>query len=117
MKTRVPQKNIIAAQITAPTRFIANPGAAICLTDTSPVPKMMALGGVATGSIKAIEADKVAGIISITGLIPVVIAIPARIGSTISVVAVFEVSSVKKVITMQIMSMIKKGCRFAIPER
>lgn len=92
---------------TAPTRFITRPVVAIRLTEILPVPKIIALGGVATGSIKAIEADIVAGIISISGFIPVVIAIPARIGSTISVVAVLDVNSVRNVITRQIIRIIQ----------
>ena len=112
-----PQKYITNAQITAPTKLINKPVTAICLTDTSPVPKIIALGGVATGSIKAIEADIVAGIMSINGLIPVLMAIPAKIGRTISVVAVLEVSSVKNVITKQIIKTTKSGCKSAIPAR
>ena len=112
-----PQKYITNAQITAPTRLINRPVVAICLTETSPVPKIIALGGVATGSIKAIEADIVAGIMSINGLIPVLMAIPAKIGRTISVVAVLEVSSVKNVITKQIIKTTKSGCKSAIPAR
>ena len=59
------------------------------------VPKMMAFGGVATGNINAIEAASVAGIISNMGLIFIATASPASIGNIISVVATFDVSSVK----------------------
>ena len=44
-----------------------NPARAISEMVTQPLPKTIALGGVATGNINANEADKVAGIISING--------------------------------------------------
>ena len=64
---------------------------------TSPVPNTMALGGVATGSMKAHEADRVAGIISKRGFTRIAVDNEPRIGNIISVVAVFDVSSVRKV--------------------
>ena len=57
----------------------------------------MALGGVATGSIKAQDGESVAGIIRKSGLIFIATANDARMGRIICVVAVFEVNSVKKV--------------------
>ena len=73
------------------------------------VPKIMALGGVATGSMNAIEADMVAGIIRNNGFISMETASPARIGRIISVVAVFDVSSVRNVTSREIINMIMKG--------
>jgi hypothetical protein len=64
---------------------------------TSPLPNTMALSGVATGSMKAHEADNVAGIISSRGLTWIVAARDPRMGNITWAVAVFEVSSVKKV--------------------
>ena len=61
------------------------------------LPKTMAFGGVATGIMKAQEADIVAGIISTSGCTPVATATAARIGRIISVVAVLLVSSVRNV--------------------
>ena len=70
---------------------------------------MMAFGGVATGSIKAQEAESVAGIISSNGLTSMATAREPRIGRIISVVAVFDVSSVRKVIIRQIPAITKIG--------
>ena len=67
-----------------------------------PLPNTIALGGVATGIINAQDAEIVAGIISNRGLVSIAIATDANIGRTISVVAVFDVSSVKNVIPKQI---------------
>jgi len=63
---------------------------------------------VATGSIKAIEALIVAGNISKSGFISIETASPANMGRAISVVAVLEVSSVKKVMLKAIMAMISR---------
>ena len=48
-------------------RFNQNPNLAICGTVTFPLEKTMALGGVATGIMKAMEAAIVAGIITVYG--------------------------------------------------
>ena len=61
------------------------------------VAKTIALGGVATGNIKAKEQDIVAGTIRNNGWILIAIANAPKIGSKISTVVTFEVSSVKKV--------------------
>jgi hypothetical protein len=63
---------------------------------------MIALGGVATGSINASEAANVAGIINSRGLTWIVTARPARMGRIISVVAVLDVNSVSKDIMVTI---------------
>ena len=55
--------------ITAPIRFNRNPVFAISAMVTRRVPKMIAFGGVAAGSIKAMEADKVAGSINNKGCV------------------------------------------------
>jgi len=115
LKTKLPQRYIIAVITTAPTRFRNSPVLAICPTLIREVPNIMAFGGVATGSIKAIEADIVAGIISSSGLIFVVMAIPASIGRTISVVAVLDVSSVRNVIIRDMTSIITIGWSEATP--
>ena len=69
----------------------------------------MALGGVATGNIKAQDAEKVAGIINIRGFICMDKDTDAKIGRIIWVEAVFDVNSVKKVIVRQSRITIKKG--------
>ena len=71
-----------------------------------PLPNTIALGGVATGIINAQDADIVAGIISNKGLVSMAMATDANIGSIISVVAVFDVSSVKNVRPKQIITII-----------
>ena len=84
---------------------------AISGTRTRLLPKMMALGGVATGIMKAQDAEIVAGIISIKGCSPVATATAANMGRIISVVAVFDVTSVRKVIEKQIRATRRKGAR------
>jgi len=82
----------------APIIFKANPVRAISIIFIRFVPNIMAFGGVAIGSIKAIEADSVAGSMNRSGLICVLTESPANTGNNISVVATLEVSSVRKVI-------------------
>jgi len=72
-------------------------------------PKTIALGGVAAGNIKANEHDRVPGIISNSGLTLIAVAKAARRGKIISVVAVLEVNSVKKVTMTHIAITIKIG--------
>ncbi|KKQ38411.1 MAG: Pseudouridine synthase [Candidatus Moranbacteria bacterium GW2011_GWF2_37_7] len=78
-------------------KFKIKPVLAICLIVTFPELNTIALGGVATGSINANDADKVAGIINSNGLMFIATAIAASIGSKVCVVAVFDVNSVKNV--------------------
>ena len=73
------------------------PALAISETLIRPEPKIIAFGGVATGSINANDAEIVAGIIKYSGLTFIAVAIEAKIGSSVWVVAVFDVSSVKNV--------------------
>ena len=63
------------------------------------VPKTMAFGGVATGSMKAQEADSVAGSSTSIRSIRPLIAAAARMGSITCVMAVLLVISVRKVMT------------------
>ena len=92
-----------------PMIFRIRPVLAMSIILSRPVPKIMALGGVATGSIKAMDAARVAGIINSNGLSSILTERPARMGSIISVVAVFDVNSVKKVIMRAINAIIKMG--------
>ena len=92
-----------------PIIFNANPFFAISIIFNLFVPKTIAFGGVATGNIKAMDPDKVAGNINSRGFTSVFIARPASIGSIISVVAVLDVSSVRKVIKRAIKAMIIIG--------
>ena len=80
-----------------PRIFIKNPIKAISAILTRPLPNIIALGGVATGIIKAQDAERVAGIMRIRGLVFIAQATEARTGRIISVVAVFDVNSVKNV--------------------
>ena len=70
----------------------------------------MALGGVATGSIKAQLAARVAGIMTLKGSIPIPIAIAERIGTSEVVVAVLLVISVRKIISVTTSKVITTGC-------
>ena len=56
------------------------------------------LGGVATGSINANEADIITGIIMSIGCASTLVAMASKIGNIKTVDAVLEVNSVKKVI-------------------
>ena len=60
--------------------------------------------------MKAHEAAMVAGTMSNSGETPTAVLSEAIIGSTTCVVAVFDVSSVRKVINVQIASTINRGC-------
>lgn len=73
-------------------------------------PNTIALGGVATGSMNAIDALTVAGSISKSGLICILTERPANMGKINCVVAVFDVTSVRNVIPRQITSTIIKWC-------
>ncbi len=108
-KIYLPKNQIERVIRITPIRFKTNPFRAISITLNLPEPKTMALGGVATGSINSIEADRVAGSIKSKGLISMETDNPARIGSNISVVAVLDVNSVKNVIIKQIVAMMMIG--------
>ena len=70
-----------------PIKFNPTPTFAICGIVTQPEPNIIAFGGVATGSIKAQDADMVAGIISKNGCMPIASAVAAKIGIKIVEVA------------------------------
>ena len=80
-----------------PMRLRAIPAQTILRIGTCPLAKTIALGGVATGSINANDADSAAGIIIKSGGIPFALAILAMIGSRTLVVAMLDVNSVKNV--------------------
>ena len=82
---------------TAPVRLRANPARDIAGMVTHPLPNTIALGGVATGSINANDAESVAGNMSISGWKPATTAVAPITGKIIVDVAVLDVSSVKKV--------------------
>ena len=89
-----------------PMKFNPTPTFAICGMVTHPEPKIIALGGVATGSIKAHEADIVAGIINKNGCMPIASAVAARMGIKMVDVAVFDVTSVRNVNIKQVIIII-----------
>ncbi len=93
----------------APIIFRINPFLAICITVIRFDPKIIALGGVATGSIKAMEALIVAGIIKSKGFTSTLTESPASTGKSISVVAVLDVNSVKNVIPKAIIKIMIIG--------
>ena len=79
------------------------------LMDISSLLNIIALGGVATGSIKAQEHDNVPGIISNSGFNLTATAKVANIGRMIPVVAVLEVNSVRNVMMKQIAATMRMG--------
>ena len=105
----VPRIKNMAVMIRTPTMVIKTPTLAISAILIRPLPKTMALGGVATGIMKAQDAESVAGIISSSGLVFMAKATDANMGRIISVVAVLDVSSVKKVKPVQMMEVIRIG--------
>ena len=90
------------ATITAITKFNIKPTLTISPILILPDENTIALGGVATGSINAMDADMVAGIIKRSGLKPNARAVPFIIGRRTVVVAVFDANSVKKVYSKQV---------------
>ena len=116
LNTAVPRIKNIAVMMRTPMRLIKTPTLAISAILIRPLPKTMALGGVATGIIKAQDAESVAGIISNSGLAFMAKATDANMGRIISVVAVLDVSSVKKVKPVQMMEVIRIGDIPASPE-
>ena len=77
-------------------RLRSNPHLIISETLTRPEAKMMELGGVAAGSIKAQEAAKVVGIMRERGDIPISLEMEPTMGKKSSVVDVLLVNSVRK---------------------
>ena len=82
---------------TVPMRLRMSPSLAICWLSTCPLLKTIVFGAVATGSIKAQLALKVAGSINHSGSIFELSAVAAKIGMSMAVVAVLLVASVIKV--------------------
>ena len=101
---------MVIETITIPMRFKTKPVLAIWMTVILLLPKIVAFGGVATGSIKANDPAMVTGSINNSGLVSLLTASPSRIGNRVSTVAVLEVISVKKVIKKQIHKMGSNGC-------
>ena len=89
-----PKKYIAIRSVGILIKFKTTPTFAISLIFILWLPKITALGGVATGNMNANEAESVAGIIKKRGCTCIATAIEAVIGKTISAVAVFEVNSV-----------------------
>ena len=92
-----------------PIILIKKPTLTISIIRILPLPNIIAFGGVATGIMNAHDAESVAGIINNSGFVFMTTATDERIGRIISVVAVLEVSSVKKVIAVQVRVTIMKG--------
>lgn len=101
--------------ITILIRLIKTPAFAISDILILPLPSTIALGGVAVGSINAQDAEIAAGIINSRGFVFVAMATDAKMGRIISAVAVFEVNSVKNVITKQMIIIIMIGGMSAKP--
>src|SRR5690554_422497 len=99
-------------------RFSQRPAFDISGMVIFPLPYTIALGGVATGNIKAQLAPNTTGIANSNGFSPKPIATEAKIGKNAAVEAVLLVISVKKtmsVITITIMSKIGQVFRAPIP--
>jgi hypothetical protein len=92
--------------IPAPIKLSTNPARDICGTLTQSLPNTIALGGVATGNMKAKDAANVAGTINNSGWILPAIAENPIIGRIMVVVAVLDVNSVKNVTTRQMVRII-----------
>lgn len=82
--------------VTTPIIFSIDPALTMSMTLRLPKEKAMALGGVATGSIKARLEAKVQGIMTYIGWILIATAIEARMGRNSVVVAVLLEHSVKR---------------------
>lgn len=80
-------------------------------------PKTMALGGVATGNIKAKDPATVAGTIKNKGLMRKATAMEAKTGKKVSTVAVLEVNSVKKVMVVTTNKSNKIGGKCRKPDK
>ena len=78
-----------------------------------PEPNTIALGGVATGSIKAQLAAKTTGIVKAIGAIPKATATAPTTGKKVEVVATLEVISVKKIIIVATANMSTIGGTFS----
>ena len=77
-------------------RFIQSPARAITPAPTRPEENTTALGGVATGNMKAAEAARAVGTITMRGSSPAAAAASPTTGKRTAVVAVLDVISVKK---------------------
>jgi hypothetical protein len=94
----------------------AKPVLAISKILILPPAKIIVLGGVATGSINAIEADIVAVNIRSRGFIPIATDTEATIGRIVCVKAVLEVSSVKNVTNVAVIIITRIGETAESPE-
>ena len=107
-KSNIPRKYTITLTTIMPKMFSKTPVLAISYILILPLANIIVLGGVATGSINAMDADSVAVNIRSRGFNPMATETDARIGKIICDVAVLEVSSVKKLIDAAIITIIKK---------
>lgn len=80
-----------------------------------PAAKTIALGGVATGNMKAYEQVAVAGSMRNSGLTCTVYAISDKIGKRILAIAVLDATSVMAAVIMQIINIIANGGRALKP--
>lgn len=95
-----------------PIIFITSPIRTMSLILIKPDPKTMAFGGVATGSINAVEHEIVTGNINTRGFRLSAIARLAIIGNIVDAIAVFEVNSVVNVVVAQIAIIINSNGKF-----
>ena len=91
---------------------MARPSRAMVAWVKCPVEKIMTLGAVATGSMKAHEAERAACTMNILGSAWTAMAVAAMIGMRSVVVAVLLVTSVRNVTARQIVAIIRRRCRF-----
>ena len=100
--------------MTIVARFNRNPYLNMSGIFKQPEPKTIALGGVATGSINAQEADTDAATINTYGCKFNSNAIGASMGNIIAMVAILDAISVKKLTT--VISSNNKRKRFIVPK-
>ena len=109
MKKPLPRNQVISTTINTPSIFSRIPVLIMVAIRILSVPNMIALGGVAVGSIKARDEARVAGIMNRMGLFPLVTARLANTGSSICVDATLEVSSVRNDMRVTMQKRISSG--------
>ena len=99
-----------------PIRFNTRPSRTMVRILICEVLNMIALGGVATGSMKAQLQLRAAGTISSLKSMSAATAVAARTGIRTLAVAVLLVSSVKKVVSVQVMEKVRAALGKVVPQ-
>jgi len=93
-----------------PITLRANPAFIISGMVNFPEPYTIAFGGVATGSMNAQLAASTTGIANVTGKIPIATATAPTTGRNVDVVATFEVTSVRNMMSVATHKVRMNGC-------